>query len=39
MMMTARDAFEKHTEAFNAHDLGEFAELLAENVVFHTRVR
>jgi predicted ester cyclase len=34
MTMTARQAFEKGTATFNAHDLDGFAEVLAENVVF-----
>jgi ketosteroid isomerase-like protein len=32
--MTMREAFEKGTETFNAHDLDGFAEVLAEDVVF-----
>jgi steroid delta-isomerase-like uncharacterized protein len=35
MTMTAREAFDKWTEAFNAHDIGEFAGMLADDVVFH----
>jgi steroid delta-isomerase-like uncharacterized protein len=35
MTMTAREAFDKWTEAFNAHDIGEFADMLADDVVFH----
>jgi ketosteroid isomerase-like protein len=35
MTMTIREAFEKATEAFNAHDIGEFTSLLADDVVFH----
>jgi steroid delta-isomerase-like uncharacterized protein len=34
MTMTAREAFEKGTAAFNAHDIGQFTEVLAEDVVF-----
>ena len=34
MTMTARQAFEKGTATFNAHDIGGFAEVLADNVVF-----
>ena len=34
MTMTAREAFEKGTATFNAHDLHGFAEVLADNVVF-----
>jgi len=33
--MTLREAFEKGTETFNAHDLDGFADVLADNVVFH----
>jgi ketosteroid isomerase-like protein len=32
--MTAREAFEKGTATFNAHDIAGFAEVLAENVAF-----
>jgi hypothetical protein len=32
--MTAREAFEKGTAAFNAHDIDGFAEVLADDVVF-----
>jgi ketosteroid isomerase-like protein len=35
MTMTVREAFDKATEAFNAHDIGEFAGTLADDVVFH----
>jgi ketosteroid isomerase-like protein len=35
MTMTAREAFEKGTAAFNAHDIDGFAEVLADNVVFN----
>lgn len=35
MTMTAREAFDKATEAFNAHDIDEFAGTLADDVVFH----
>jgi len=34
MTMAAREAFEKGTAAFNAHDLDGFAEVLADDVVF-----
>lgn len=34
MTMTAREAFEKGTATFNAHDLVGFAEVLADSVVF-----
>ena len=34
MAMTAREAFEKGTATFNAHDLDGFAEVLADDVVF-----
>jgi steroid delta-isomerase-like uncharacterized protein len=34
MIMTAREAFEKGTATFNAHDLDGFAEVLADDVVF-----
>ena len=34
MTMTAREAFEKGTETFNAHDIDGFAEVLADDVVF-----
>jgi steroid delta-isomerase-like uncharacterized protein len=32
--MTAREAFEKGTATFNAHDLDGFTEVLADDVVF-----
>ena len=35
MTMTVREAFEKHTETFNAHDMDGFADMLADDVVFH----
>ena len=35
MQMSVREAFDKHTESFNAHNLDGFAELLADDVVFH----
>ena len=35
MTMTVREAFEKGTEAFNAHDIGEFSAVLTDDVVFH----
>ena len=34
MTMTAREAFQRGTETFNARDLKGFAELLADDVVF-----
>ena len=34
MTMTARQAFEKGTATFNAHDLNGFAEVLDDDVVF-----
>jgi steroid delta-isomerase-like uncharacterized protein len=34
MSMTAREAFERGTEAFNAHDIETFAEVMADDVVF-----
>ena len=34
MTMTVREAFEKETEAFNAHDMGGFSALLADDAVF-----
>jgi hypothetical protein len=33
MAMTVPEAFEKGTETFNAHDIGWFAEVLADDVV------
>ena len=33
-MMTTREAFQAGTDAFNAHDIDAFAELLADDVVF-----
>ena len=35
MTMTVREAFDKWTEAFNAHDIDEFAGMLADDVVLH----
>ena len=32
--MTAREAFERGTDTFNAHDIDGFAAVLADNVVF-----
>jgi ketosteroid isomerase-like protein len=32
--MTTREAFEKGTDTFNAHDIHGFAEVLADDVVF-----
>jgi ketosteroid isomerase-like protein len=34
MAMSTRDAFEKGTNTFNAHDLDGFAKVLADDVVF-----
>jgi ketosteroid isomerase-like protein len=34
MTMTAREAFERGTVAFNSHDIDAFAEVLANDVVF-----
>ena len=34
MTMTAREAFEKGTATFNAHDIDGFTEVLADNVAF-----
>jgi steroid delta-isomerase-like uncharacterized protein len=34
MTMSAREAFERGTETFNAHDIEAFAAVLAEDVVF-----
>jgi hypothetical protein len=34
MTVTTREAFERGTEAFNAHDLDGFAEVIADDVVF-----
>jgi ketosteroid isomerase-like protein len=34
MSMSAREAFERGTQTFNAHDLDGFAAVLAEDVVF-----
>jgi predicted ester cyclase len=34
MTTTVRDAFEKGTDTFNAHDLKGFAEVLADEVIF-----
>jgi steroid delta-isomerase-like uncharacterized protein len=34
MTMTAREAFEKGTATFNAHDMDGFAAVLADDVVF-----
>jgi hypothetical protein len=34
MTMTMRDAFERGTDTFNAHDLDGFAEVIADDVVF-----
>jgi len=34
MTMTAREAFERGTATFNAHDLDGFTEVLADDVVF-----
>jgi ketosteroid isomerase-like protein len=34
MTITAREAFERGTDTFNAHDLDGFAEVIADDVVF-----
>lgn len=34
MPMTTREAFERGTETFNAHDLDGFADVLADDVVY-----
>lgn len=34
MTMTTREAFERRTDTFNAHDVDGFAEVLADDVVF-----
>ena len=34
MTMTTREAFERGTDTFNAHDIDGFAEVLADDVVF-----
>ena len=34
MIMTTREAFERGTDTFNAHDLDGFAEVIADDVVF-----
>jgi predicted ester cyclase len=34
MRITAREAFERGTEAFNAHDIDGFAQVLADDVSF-----
>jgi ketosteroid isomerase-like protein len=34
MTMTVREAFEKGTDTFNAHDMDGFTEVLADDVVF-----
>jgi ketosteroid isomerase-like protein len=34
MTMTVREAFEKGTETFNAHDIDGFADVLADDAVF-----
>src|SRR5579871_1216814 len=34
MAITAREAFERGTETFNAHDIEGFAEVIAEDVAF-----
>jgi ketosteroid isomerase-like protein len=35
MAMTVREAFEKGTDTFNAHDIDGFTSVLADDVVFH----
>jgi hypothetical protein len=34
MTMTVRQAFEKGTQTFNAHDIEGFAQILADDVIF-----
>jgi ketosteroid isomerase-like protein len=34
MTMTTREAFERGTDTFNAHDIDGFAEVIADDVVF-----
>ena len=34
MTMTAREAFQRGTDTFNAHDIDGFADVLADDVVF-----
>jgi steroid delta-isomerase-like uncharacterized protein len=34
MTMTVREAFDRHTEAFNSHDIDAFAGTLAEDAAF-----
>ena len=34
MTMSTREAFERGTDTFNAHDIDGFAEVLADDVVF-----
>jgi len=34
MTMTVREAFDKETEAFNAHDIGGFSAMLADDAMF-----
>jgi steroid delta-isomerase-like uncharacterized protein len=34
MTMTIQEAFQKGTDAFNAHDIDEFASILADDVTF-----
>jgi hypothetical protein len=34
MTMTTREAFERGTDTFNAHDIDGFAEVLADDAVF-----
>lgn len=35
MTMTNREAFERGTDAYNAHDMDAFAEVVADDVVVH----
>jgi ketosteroid isomerase-like protein len=35
MAMTIREAFQKGTDTFNAHDIEGFASVLADDVVYH----
>jgi len=35
MALTVREAFEKGTDTFNAHDIEGFTSVLADDAVFH----
>ena len=35
MAMTVREAFEKGTDTFNAHDIDGFTSVLADNVTYN----